>query len=1028
MSAESPVVILYDSSSNPIGSILDGAIYRIQVESKLVASGAIIGSVNQGTSPWIVDGSAVTQPISAVALPLPTGASQEHVLATSPSSIRLSDGAAFYDAAKTGQFPAALITGRLDVNVGASILPTGAATEGTLSTRLTEATFIGRINTLGQKAMAASTPIVIASDQSAIPISGTITANSASTGVNNAAAPGSSTQVGGTDGTNLQAAHVHDLDSGVGTEYNLGLSWRLSSAGGSVEGGTSLNPLRTDPTGTTTQPISAVALPLPTGAATEATLANILKTSDFNARINTLGQKAMAASTPVVISSDQTAIPISGSVTATNPSIGVDGAAAPTSSTQIGGTDGTNLQSLKAFDIDTGVGNDYNLGVNIRLPASGGSVAGGTSANPLRTDPTGTTTQPISAVALPLPTGAATEGTLGTLLTTNTFIARVNTLGQKTSANSTPVVVASDQTLLVSGTVSAVNVSDGNVNTLAPTIANQMGATDGTNLRVPKAFDLDSGIGIDYNLGVSLRKSSGGGSVELGTAIDPIRIDPTGTTTQPVSISGAVSLPTGASTEATLLLVKAKTDNLDVLLSSRASEATLLLIKDTDGIKKIVDPLPAGTNTLGKVDQGVGGVSAWKVDGSAVTQPVSAASLPLPSGAATSALQTQPGVDIGDVTINNAAGAASVNIQDGGNSITVDGTVAISGSVAVTGPLTDTQLRAAAVPVSGTFFQATQPVSGTITANIGTSGSLALDATLAKLTVTQGAALGTNTQAMVGGSVTTAAPAYTTGQISPLNLTTEGALRTDNSSWFGSTAPTVGSKTSANSIPVVIASDQADVGVKQATAANLNAQVRGAGADAAAVTGNPVLVAGSDGTNARTIRTTTTGLPIVTQNTRVTAGAYAAATGIIIGTVGAQNLMSIENPAASGKNVFIKRIRVSINAGNTARADALVHVGRTTAVPTGGTVLTAQKMATSFGAAVGIIRSIPTATAATGDIDTTMIPITENNTTRPVFSWTWQPMYELEEITLAAGEGVLVRVDASDVDLNFNISVLWQEV
>lgn len=33
------------------------------------------------------------------------------------------------------------------------------------------------------------------------------------------------------------------------------------------------------------------------------------------------------------------------------------------------------------------------------------------------------------------------------------------------------------------------------------------------------------------------------------------------------------------------------------------------------------------------------------------------------------------GVDIGDVTINNAAGASAVNIQDGGNSITVDGSV-----------------------------------------------------------------------------------------------------------------------------------------------------------------------------------------------------------------------------------------------------------------------------------------------------------------------------------------------------------------
>lgn len=72
---------------------------------------------------------------------------------------------------------------------------------------------------------------------------------------------------------------------------------------------------------------------------------------------------------------------------------------------------------------------------------------------------------------------------------------------------------------------------------------------------------------------------------------------------------------------------------------------------------------------------GVAG-SALIVDGSAVTQPVSAVSLPLPTGAATLAGQTQPGVDIGDVTVNNAAGASAVNIQDGGNSITIDGTVA----------------------------------------------------------------------------------------------------------------------------------------------------------------------------------------------------------------------------------------------------------------------------------------------------------------------------------------------------------------
>ncbi len=40
----------------------------------------------------------------------------------------------------------------------------------------------------------------------------------------------------------------------------------------------------------------------------------------------------------------------------------------------------------------------------------------------------------------------------------------------------------------------------------------------------------------------------------------------------------------------------------------------------------------------------------------------------------------QPGVDIGDITVNNTSGAGAVNIQDGGNSITVDGTISANQS------------------------------------------------------------------------------------------------------------------------------------------------------------------------------------------------------------------------------------------------------------------------------------------------------------------------------------------------------------
>ena len=53
------------------------------------------------------------------------------------------------------------------------------------------------------------------------------------------------------------------------------------------------------------------------------------------------------------------------------------------------------------------------------------------------------------------------------------------------------------------------------------------------------------------------------------------------------------------------------------------------------------------------------------------------------------------GVDIGDVTINNANGASAVNIQDGGNTITVDGSVTVTQSTAAS--LNCTEASASAI-------------------------------------------------------------------------------------------------------------------------------------------------------------------------------------------------------------------------------------------------------------------------------------------------------------------------------------------
>lgn len=94
-----------------------------------------------------------------------------------------------------------------------------------------------------------------------------------------------------------------------------------------------------------------------------------------------------------------------------------------------------------------------------------------------------------------------------------------------------------------------------------------------------------------------------------------------------------------------------------------------------------------------------------------------------------------------DANVTNGAGAAAVNIQDGGNSITVDGTVSISGSVAVTGPLTDAQLRATPVPISGT-----------ITANLGTIDGAATETTLAAIKTDADKFTFTATRLLVDGS------------------------------------------------------------------------------------------------------------------------------------------------------------------------------------------------------------------------------------------------------------------------------------
>ena len=94
--------------------------------------------------------------------------------------------------------------------------------------------------------------------------------------------------------------------------------------------------------------------------------------------------------------------------------------------------------------------------------------------------------------------------------------------------------VSASNTLPVSGTVTA-NAGTGTLST-DPTdrAARDMGKIDIALLDQYTPIDVDSGVGIVNALPITWRKSSALG-VEFGTATDPVRTDPTGTTTQPVS-------------------------------------------------------------------------------------------------------------------------------------------------------------------------------------------------------------------------------------------------------------------------------------------------------------------------------------------------------------------------------------------------------------------------------------------------------------------------------------------------------------
>jgi len=196
-----------------------------------------------------------------------------------------------------------------------------------------------------------------------------------------------------------------------------------------------------------------------------------------------------------------------------------------------------------------------------------------------------------------------------------------------------------------------------------------------------------------------------------------------------------------------------------------------------------------------------------------------------PSGALSvdasgSTLAANSGVDIGDVTINNAAGAAAVNIQDGGNSITVDGAVTTSGTVTEANSaaiLTSTQLLDDTVATLGT----TTYTEATTKANI--IGAVRRDADTTLVDTTNEIA---PLQVNAGGQLKTAviASALPTGAATSALQTTQDTsintlLKPANTLTGVTTVGTVTSLTQMNGVAISMNTGVRDAGTQRVTIA-----------------------------------------------------------------------------------------------------------------------------------------------------------------------------------------------------------------
>ena len=714
-----PQQMVYDSLGNvinparedghlaDIGTVISGSLdAALSTRSSETTLATINGKFVQTTGGIKVDGSAVVQPVSATALPLPAGAATEATLSALNAKVT---------AVNTG-----------NITVGASALPVGAATD----TSLTNGNLKAKISDAAGNALTSTGNALDVNLKTAITVNTATTP--ANSGVVSYGSDGTYNHALATDGAGQVKSVVTSsaLPTGAATDATLSSINSKIPASPATEGGnlatissntskldvllstraadTTLSALSAKVTtsaagikvdgSSATQPISATALPLPSGAATDATLtAGTLKARTLDGNGNAISSTGTAldvnikSGSTVDVAVDQASDSIlaygfDGAVNQkirTNPS-GQIQTAVVSSALPTGAATDANLnsgaQKTQVVDaaghvvtVNTDTPGSEAMNVYIRnwqrvdnfLSNTTDSVqVYGSSSNPMSTDASGNVN--VNVLATPLPTNAATESTLAALnlkvpASPATEGGNLATIAAKTTSIATNTSDVATQTTLSALNTKFTTTANGlKVDNSAVTqpvsaaalplpagAATSLKQTDGT-AKTQIVDGLGNVIGSTSNaVDVNIKSAA----IQIQTAVsqtdDSIVVfgndggtnralltDNTGKLQVAVASS---QLPTGAATETTLSSLNGKVPADPAreggnLASVKSNTDTLVATAATLALDSTVSALNTKIVSTGP---GLG----IKVDGSAVTQPVSATALPLPAGASTLAAQ-----------------------------------------------------------------------------------------------------------------------------------------------------------------------------------------------------------------------------------------------------------------------------------------------------------------------------------------------------------------------------------------------------